>query len=287
LPDKVLVVDDEPDILNLTKMILAKRGYQVIVASDGEEALQKAEAETPDLILLDLVMPGKSGLEVCRILKSEAKTKHIPVVMSTVLGREVDRTLTKEAGADAHFTKPFTAAALLTEVKRQLDATKGSKFSKQLGLEHGKLKGKKLLLEFDPSTPYERTVRDFVLECASDGEKVIVLSKIGNPVYNAVQDEEGVEILPLTSMVSQIAESEDQPMTLVYDNITDLVVSAGAQSAYGQLQNMLGFLSPEKVTALFLLNSAAHDQKETFGLRGLFSNQLVYGKQGTAIIKIA
>ena len=287
MPYRILVVDDEPDILNLTKMILTKRGYQVIVASDGEEALRKAEAEAPDLILLDLVMPGKSGLEVCRILKSQAKTRHIPVVMSTVLGREVDRTLTKEAGADAHFTKPFTSVALLTEVKRQLDATKGSKFSKQLGLEHDKLKGKKLLLEFDPSTPYERIVRDFVLECASDGEKVIVLSKIGNPVYNAVQGEEGVEILPLTSMVSQIAESEDQPMTLVYDNITDLVVSAGAQSAYGQLQNMLGFLSPERVTALFLLNPAAHDQKETYSLRGLFSNQLAYGKQGTTIIKIA
>jgi DNA-binding response OmpR family regulator len=287
LPDRILVVDDEPDILNLTKMILAKRGYQVTVASDGEEALQKAQAEAPDLILLDLVMPGKSGLEVCRILKSEPKTKHIPVVMSTVLGREVDRTLTKEAGADGHFTKPFTGVALLTEVKRQLDAKKGSKFSKQLGLEHDKLKGKKLLLEFDPSTPYERTVRDFVLECASDREKVIVLSKIGNPVYNAVQGEEGVEILPLTSMVSQIAESEDEPMTLVYDNITDLVVSAGAQSAYGQLQNMLGFLSPERVTALFLLNPAAHDQKETYSLRGLFSNQLAYGKQGTTIIKIA
>jgi CheY-like chemotaxis protein len=287
LPDRILVVDDEPDILNLTKTILAKRGYQVIVASDGEEAIQKAEAEAPDLILLDLVMPGKSGLEVCRILKSQSKTKHIPVVMSTVLGREVDRTLTKEAGADAHFTKPFTAVALLTEVKRQLDAAKGSKFSKHLGLEHDKLKGKKLLLEFDPSAPYERTVRDFVLECASDGEKVIVLSKIGNPVYNAVEGEEGVEILPLTSMVSQIAENEDQPMTLVYDNITDLVVSAGAQSAYGQLQNMLGFLSPERVTALFLLNPAAHDQKETYSLRGLFSNQLAYGKQGTTIIKIA
>jgi len=94
-------------------------------------------------------------------------------------------------------------------------------------------------------------------------------------------------MLPLTSMVSQIAESEDQPMTLVYDNITDLVVSAGAQSAYGQLQNMLGFLSPERVTALFLLNPAAHDQKETYSLRGLFSNQLAYGKQGIAIIKIA
>jgi hypothetical protein len=198
----------------------------------------------------------------------------------------VDRILTKEAGADAHFMKPFTPVALLTEVRRQLDTARGSKFSKQLGLEHDKLTGRKLLFEFDPSTPYERAVRDFVLECASDGQKVVVLSKMGNPVYSAVEGERGVEILPITSMVSQIAENEDQPLALVYDNMTDLVVSAGAPAAYGQLQNILGLLSPERVTALFLLNPSAHDQKEAYSLRGLFSNQASYGKQGTAAVKI-
>jgi CheY-like chemotaxis protein len=287
VPDRVLVVDDEPDVLNLTKMILVKKRYQVIVTPDGDEALRKADAEAPDLILLDLVMPGKSGLEVCRILKSQSKTKHIPVVIFTVLGRDVDRSLVKKAGANAHFMKPFTAEALLSEVKRQLDAARGSKFSKQFGLEHGRLKGKKLFFEFDPSTPYERAVRDFVLECASDDEKVIVLSKMGNPVYNAIEGERRVGILPLTSMISQIAEKEDQPLALVYDNITDLVVSVGAPAAYGQLQNILALLSPERVTGLFLLNPSAHDQKETYSLRGLFSNQLAYGKQGATVVKIA
>jgi len=279
-------VDDEPDVLDLSKMILEKKGYQVIVAPDGGEALRRADAEGPDLILLDLVMPGKSGLEVCKILKSQFKTKHIPVVMFTALGREVDRSLVKEAGADSHFMKPFTAEALLTEVKRQLDTARASKFSRQLGLEHDKLRGKKLLFEFDPSIPYERIVRDFVLECASAGEKVVVLSKIGNPIYNVVEGEQGVEILPLTSMVSQIAENEDQSLALVYDSITDLVVSSGAQAAYGQLQNMLGLLSPERVTALFLLNPSAHDQKEAYGLRGLFTNQVACGKQGVTVVKI-
>jgi CheY-like chemotaxis protein len=286
VPDRVLVVDDEPDTLNLTKMILEKKRYQVIVTPDSDEALRKADAEAPDLILLDLVMPGKSGLEVCRILKSQSKTKHIPVVIFTVLFRDVDRSLAKEAGADAYFMKPFTAEALLVEVKRQLDAARGSKFAKQFGLEHGRLKGKKLLFEFDPSTPYERAVRGFVLECASDHERVIVLSKMGNPVYNAIEGERRVGILPLTSMVSQIAQNEEQPLALVYDNITDLVVSVGAPAAYGQLQNILALLSPERVTALFLLNPAAQDQKETYSLRGLFSNQLAYGKQGATVVKI-
>jgi len=128
-----MVVDDEFILRDLIRTILEEEGFSVTTASDGDEALLKADNELPDLILLDLMMPGKSGLEVCKILKSQAKTKHIPVVMSTVLGREVDRTLTKEAGADAHFMKPFTASALLTEVKRQLAGAREPKCAMQLG----------------------------------------------------------------------------------------------------------------------------------------------------------
>ena len=117
-------MDDEFIIRDLMRTVLEEEGFSVITASDGDEALQKADNELPDLILLDLMMPGKNGLEVCRLLKSQAKTKHIPVIMSTVLGREVDRAMTKEAGADAHLTKPFSALALLTEVGRQLESSR-------------------------------------------------------------------------------------------------------------------------------------------------------------------
>jgi DNA-binding response OmpR family regulator len=128
-----MVVDDEFILRDLIRTILEEEGFSVTTASDGDEALLKADNELPDLILLDLMMPGKSGLEVCKILKGQAKTKHIPVVMSTVLGREVDRALTKEAGADGHFMKPFTASALLTEVKRQLAGAREPKCAMQLG----------------------------------------------------------------------------------------------------------------------------------------------------------
>jgi DNA-binding response OmpR family regulator len=131
--DKILVVDDEFILRDLMRTVLEEEGFSVITAPDGEEALTKANSEMPDLILLDLMMPGKSGLEVCKILKSQPETKHIPVVMATVLGREVDRALTKEAGADAHFIKPFSAFALLTEVRRQLDNAKEWRPSKELG----------------------------------------------------------------------------------------------------------------------------------------------------------
>jgi len=120
LPDKVLVVDDEADILDLARMILEEDGYCVVEASDGEGALRKAEAENPDLILLDVVMPGKSGLEVCRALKAQAKTRHIPIVIFTVYGRYVDKKLSEKAGADGFFNKPFSPQGLLREVTQRL-----------------------------------------------------------------------------------------------------------------------------------------------------------------------
>jgi len=95
-------------------------------------------------ILLDLVMPGKSGLEVCKVLKGQPKTKHIPVVMFSTLGRDVDRKLSAEAGADGHFTKPFTPEGLTTEVRKHLDHTRAEKFSRRLGVEHGKPAGEKV-----------------------------------------------------------------------------------------------------------------------------------------------
>ncbi|MBM5804957.1 MAG: response regulator [Candidatus Verstraetearchaeota archaeon] len=118
MPNKILVVDDEPDVLNLAKLVLEGAKLSVITASNGKEALMKAEDEMPDLILLDIVMPGKSGLEVCKILKSQPQTRHIPVAIFTVLDRDVDRMLSVEAGADDFLPKPLKPEDLLLFVKR-------------------------------------------------------------------------------------------------------------------------------------------------------------------------
>ena len=122
---KILVADDEVDLRNLAKIILEKNGYQVSLAANGVEALQKAKNELPDLIILDVVMPAKSGWEVCKILKSQDETKHIPVVISTVLsvaiGDESSRRHAQEAGADGYLPKPFNTNELLGVVKRRLD----------------------------------------------------------------------------------------------------------------------------------------------------------------------
>ncbi len=282
-------MDDEPDILGLAHTILKLKGHIVVDASDGDDGLQKADAEVPDLILLDLVMPGKSGLEVCKILQSHDKTKHIPVVMFTALGRDVDRKLGADAGADGHFTKPFTSETLIAEIERHLGKARGEKFSKQLGIDHSKLMGKKILLEFDPSTPYERLIRDFALECVAHNEAVIVLTKKGSAIRQALEDHKDVQLVDVTPdlMLSPILEKHSgQSLSLVYDSLTDLALSTDLQTAYKFASSATERLSDPKITAIFLLNPAAHDQKDTYSLKGLFSSQLTCGKQGVTNVRI-
>ena len=117
---KILVVDDEPDILEVARIILEKKGYGVITAKDGNEALEKVSASKPDLIILDIIMPRKSGLEVCKILKSDPETASIPILMFTVLGRNRDREQGLKAGADDYLVKPFSAEELVNIIKKHL-----------------------------------------------------------------------------------------------------------------------------------------------------------------------
>lgn len=288
--DRILIVDDETDILNLIKTILERQGFHVLTAVDGEEALLKAEAEIPDLVLLDLVLPSVSGLEVCRIIKSKAKTKLMPVVMLTTLGRDVDRKLTADAGADGHLTKPFTSHDLITEVTRHLEETRREKFSRQLGIAHEKLKGRKILLEFDPSTPYEKLVRDFVMESVAHAETVVVLTRGGSAIRKVVEGERGVELIDVQPdlMFSPLLDKHREgPLSIVYDSLTDLVLLTDAQSAYKFVQNSMTLLSDPRITVLSLFNPTAHEQRDVYSLRGLFSNQVVYGKEGISILRMA
>lgn len=108
MPRKILAVDDEPDILELTRLMLEGAGIGVIATKDAQECFEKLEDERPDLILLDIVMPGMNGYDLCMRLKSDPRTKDIPVVLYTVLGGERERALAKDAGADGFMVKPMT-----------------------------------------------------------------------------------------------------------------------------------------------------------------------------------
>jgi len=114
---KILVVEDDPDIITLLRFHLEDEGFKVISAEEGEEGLKKARAEKPALILLDLMLPKMTGLDVCRILKGDKETNSIPIVMLTAKSEEVDRVVGFELGADDYVTKPFSPRELLLRIK--------------------------------------------------------------------------------------------------------------------------------------------------------------------------
>lgn len=118
--EKILVVDDEEDILELLRFNLSREGCQVFCASSGEEALRLVRSEIPDLIVLDLMLPGIDGLEVTRRLKSDPNTKHLPIVMLTAKGEEADIVTGLELGADDYVAKPFSPRILVARVKAVL-----------------------------------------------------------------------------------------------------------------------------------------------------------------------
>lgn len=113
----ILVADDEEDVLRLVSSNLRNAGYEVVTAADGGEALRRARAEMPDLIVLDLMLPGLSGLEVCKALKSDPQTASIPIVMLTAKAEEIDRVVGLELGADDYVTKPFSPREFVLRVK--------------------------------------------------------------------------------------------------------------------------------------------------------------------------
>jgi CheY-like chemotaxis protein len=113
---KIMVVDDEPDIVLLFKKLLEKGGHEVIEAYSGEECIDKVKGEKPDLILLDIMMPGLDGYDVCRILKNEEETSSIPIAMLTVKSDDEDKIKSLEEKADWHIAKPVDKDKLLEMV---------------------------------------------------------------------------------------------------------------------------------------------------------------------------
>jgi phosphate regulon transcriptional regulator PhoB len=116
----VLIVDDEPDLVELVSYNLKKEGFQVATAPDGAVALEKARKKNFDLIILDLMLPGIQGIELCRILRNDPKTERVPIIMLTAKGDEADRIKGLETGADDYMAKPFSPRELIARVKAVL-----------------------------------------------------------------------------------------------------------------------------------------------------------------------
>jgi phosphate regulon transcriptional regulator PhoB len=114
---KILIVEDEPDIRKLVNYNLAQERFKVLEAEDGEQGLQIVQRDKPDLVILDLMLPGLSGMELCKILRERAETERLPVLMLTAKAGEADRVVGLEMGADDYLTKPFSPRELVARVR--------------------------------------------------------------------------------------------------------------------------------------------------------------------------
>lgn len=123
MPEKkrILLIDDETALVEMVKIRLEANNYEVITAYDGNEALDKARKEKPDLIILDLMLPKMDGYKVCRLLKFDEKYKQIPIILFTARAQESDKITGEEVGADAYITKPFEPKALLDKIAELLN----------------------------------------------------------------------------------------------------------------------------------------------------------------------
>jgi DNA-binding response OmpR family regulator len=119
---RVLLVDDEPAILKTVSKRLEVAGFEVLTSSDGKSALMKVRESMPDLIVLDVMLPGLGGYEVCKLLKENKQTAHIPIIMLSAKGQEEDYWKGMSAGADAYLTKPFEGQALQSLIGRLIEA---------------------------------------------------------------------------------------------------------------------------------------------------------------------
>jgi two-component system phosphate regulon response regulator PhoB len=114
---KILIIEDERDVADLLTLNLRKAGYKVSLAADGASGLQKARDDRPDFVILDLMLPKMSGLEVCKILKSDTATSHTPILMLTAKAEEIDRIVGLEFGADDYVTKPFSPREIVLRIR--------------------------------------------------------------------------------------------------------------------------------------------------------------------------
>jgi DNA-binding response OmpR family regulator len=119
---KVLIVDDEPNIVTALEFLLERRGYEVRVATNGEEALAQAESYRPDVMLLDVMMPKRSGYEVCQKVRERPDMQHVKVVMLSAKGREAEVSKGLSLGADLYITKPFSTSELVERIDGLLGA---------------------------------------------------------------------------------------------------------------------------------------------------------------------
>lgn len=178
---RILIIDDEKDICELVEFHLRREGFDVEYLLDGEAAWNRLKKDTPDLILLDLMLPGMSGLEICRLLKSRAETEHVPIIMLTAKAEETDRVVGLELGADDYVTKPFSVKELIARIKAVLRRSRRDfAVEKKNVFEDGSLR-----IDYDS---YEVRLHDRVIDLSHTEAKLLFfLTRHPNRVYTRDQ----------------------------------------------------------------------------------------------------
>jgi two-component system alkaline phosphatase synthesis response regulator PhoP len=175
-PEKILVVDDEEHILELVELYLGKEGYKVVSAQDGDAAVERFAMEKPDLLVLDIMLPGKDGLDVLREIR---KTSRVPVIMLTARESEVDKVVGLELGADDYLTKPFSPRELVARVKAVLRRAGPHADEPELVITRGGLtidSGRRAV-EVEGAGPVELTAKEFDLLYVMAANPGIVLTR--------------------------------------------------------------------------------------------------------------
>jgi len=122
MPHRILIVDDEPNIIVPLQFLMEQKGYDVRIAENGEQAIEAISSFNPDLVLLDIMLPGISGFEVCQTIRENRKLGNIKIVLVTALGRDIDMAKGMALGADAYITKPFSNTEIVERVRELLKA---------------------------------------------------------------------------------------------------------------------------------------------------------------------
>ncbi len=215
---KILVVDDEPSIVDVLTYNLTKAGHQTLVARDGERALALASAERPDLVILDLMLPGIDGLEVCRALR---KGGELPIIMLTAKDEEIDRVVGLEMGADDYVVKPFSVRELMARVKAVLRRAQPKPSETAPALEVGGLRLDVARREVAwQGTPFDVTATQFELlhVLMADPGRVFSREDLLNRVwgYTYYGDTRTVDsaIKRLRARLRQVADAADLIVTV-------------------------------------------------------------------------
>lgn len=292
--EKVMVVDDEPQILFMIKRIFAKDGYDVLTANGGKECLEILESEKPDIILLDLMMPDMDGYAVCENVKSNAKTKDIPVVFVSVKNGEMNIIKAIELGASDYLTKPITNQLLLTKVKKIIRESKNKikmytefeDLQKKVGdiegkyrdieVELGGMESKKLdnpvlketkitnsvnesaLIEHTPRDDYMSVINSISKNLLDEGKTVVMLTS--QPYTKRVKETflseiEGGRLKLIDIVTSNVHEDENE--NIIQLNLSEVVHYGAVWNALPK-NSILLFTQLSDILVKFGVNTTYH-----------------------------